>query len=189
MAIKIVRRISDQVVLFAAPELSLSNTTVIGEGWTCKNLDVTQLEVLEVDSLPEYYVAGGWMYDSGVWTLNSTGNQYMLPVKRAQKIAELEAARLTLEYSNIDHAGQNWKADSTSRALLAQVLAPGSLPADAYWRDAAGTKHTVTYSDLQALGLAISTRGYSADATLEIKKAAVAAAATAEEIDSITWGG
>lgn len=186
--IKIVRRISDHVVLFAAPVLALGETTVAGDGWTCKNLDVTLLEMLEVAGLPEYYVAGGWTYSGGEWTPNNTGNQYMLPAKRAAKIAELEAARLAVEYSDITHAGQTWKADKDSRALLAQVLAPGSVKAGAYWRDAAGTKHTVTYTDLQALGRAISDRGYTADENLETKKAAVVAAATAAEIDQITWG-
>ncbi|QOJ20363.1 MAG: DUF4376 domain-containing protein [Gammaproteobacteria bacterium] len=187
MAIKIVRRRSDHAVLFAAPVLALGDTMVTGDGWTCKNLDVTLLEILEVDGLPEFYVAGGWTYDNGAWTPNSTGNQYMLPAKRAAKIAELEAARLALEYSDITHAGQTWKTDTDARALLAQVLSPGSVRANAYWRDAAGAKHTMTYADLQALGRAISDRGYDADETLETKKAAVAAAATAEEIDSITW--
>lgn len=189
MAIKIVRRRSDHVVLFAAPVLALGETTVIGDGWTCKNLDVTLLEIMEVDSLPEFYVAGGWTYDNGVWTTNSIGASYMLPAKRAAKIAELEAARLAIEYSDITHAGQTWKADKDARALLAEVLAPGSVRPNAYWRDASGAEHTMTYADLQALGRAISDRGFDADETLETKKAAVAAAATAEEIDAITWGG
>lgn len=185
--IKIVRRISDHVVLFAAPVLALGETTVTGDGWTCKNLDVTLFEILEVDALPEFYVSGGWTYSDGTWTPNSTGNQYMLPAKRAAKISELEAARLALEYSDITHAGQTWKADKISRDLLAQVLSPGSVRANAYWRDASGTKQTMTFADLQALGRAISDRGYTADENLETKKAAVVAAATAEEIDAITW--
>ena len=124
----------------------------------------------------------GW-----TWAPTSTGNDYILPQKRAKKIAELEAARLAIEYSDIVHDGKTWKADSAARALLAQVLSPGSVRANAYWRDASNAKHTMTYADLQALGKAISDRGYDADENLEIKKAAVTAAETASEIDSIAW--
>lgn len=185
---KIVKTYPGNVVLFTDNDLVLDEAGLRGAGWTFRsNIDPNDLVLDEADEIPEGFVGGGWTYASGVWTINSVGEQTLLPAKRAEKIAELETARLALEFSNIDHAGQTWKADSASRALLAQVLAPGSLPASAYWRDAAGIKHTMTYSELQALGLAISTRGYSADATLETKKTAVAAAATAEEIDAITW--
>ena len=186
---RIIKLKSNDIVIFAGTNLAIESNICRGDGWTFDKIDITLLEIETVENIPAGFFGGGWTYADGVWTINAIGEQTLLPAKRAQKIAELEAVRLALEYSDIVHAGQTWKADSTSRALLAQVLAPGSLPAGAYWRDASGVKHTTTYADLQALGLAISTRGYSADATLEIKKAAVAAAATAEEIDSITWGG
>ncbi|MBL8500315.1 MAG: DUF4376 domain-containing protein [Nitrosomonas sp.] len=184
---KIAKRSADNVVLFIGNDLVLDQSGLRGAGWTFRNIDPNELVLEEVVEVPARFVGGGWTYADGVWTANEIGEQALLPIKRAEKIAELEAARLAIEYSNIDHAGQTWKADRDSRALLAQVLAPGSVPAGAYWRDASGTKHTMTYSELQALGLAISTRGYSADATLETKKAAVAAATTAAEIDAITW--
>ncbi len=47
----------------------------------------------------------------------------------------------------------------------------------------------MTYADLQALGRAIFDRGFLADQNLEAKKAAVNAAATVAEIDSITLEG
>lgn len=185
---KIVKRSADNVVLFVGNDLVLDEQGLRGAGWTFRsNIDPNELVLDEAAEIPEGFVGGGWAYAGGVWTINTVGEQALLPAKRTEKIAELEAARLALEYSDIVHAGQTWKADKDSRALLAQVLAPGSVPAGAYWRDASGTKHTMTYSELQALGLAMSTRGYSADETLETKKAAVAAATTAAQIDSITW--
>lgn len=188
MTIKIVKRVSDNVVLFAGQAFAISGDGVVtGNGWVCRNLTGVDLIIEEVASLPDLYVAGGWTYTGGTWEPNSTGDAYILPAKRAAKIAELEAARLAVEYSDITHAGQTWKADKTSRDLLAQVLAPGSVRANAYWRDAAGAAHEMTYADLQALGRAISDRGYTADENLETKKAVAVAAATAEEIDAITW--
>lgn len=188
MTTKIVKRVSDNVVLFAGDNLSISGDGVVSGGdWSYKRPAGVDLVLELVEGLPDLYIAGGFTYTGGTWEPNSTGDAYILPDKRAAKIAELEAARLEVEYSDITHAGQTWKADKDSRALLAQVLAPGSVKAGAYWRDAAGTKHTVTYADLQALGRAISDRGYTADENLETKKAAVVAAATEAEIDQITW--
>lgn len=184
---KIIKRISNNVAIFAGNNLAIENNACRGDGWTFDKIDVTLLKVETVDSIPDGFVGGGWTYLDGVWTANEIGEQALLPEKRAEKIAELQAARVTLEYSDIDYAGQMWSADKDARALLAQVLAPGSVNENAYWRDAAGTKHTVTYTDLQALGRAISDRGYVADANLETKVAAVIAAETVAEIESITW--
>lgn len=184
---QIIKRISNNIVIFAGNNLAIENNVCRGDGWTFDKIDVTLLTVESVDSIPAGFVGGGWIYLDGVWTVNEIGEQALLPAKRSAKIAELEAARLTLEYSNIDHAGQTWSADKDARTLLAQVLAPGSINDDAYWRDAAGVKHAVTYTDLQALGRAISDRGYAADANLETKLAAVIAAETVAEIESITW--
>ncbi|MBL8500322.1 MAG: DUF4376 domain-containing protein [Nitrosomonas sp.] len=184
---KIIKLKSNNIVIFAGTNLAIENNICRGDGWTFDKIDVTLLEIETVENIPAGFVGGGWTYSDGIWAVNEIGEQSLLPAKRLAKIAELEATRLALEYSDIDHAGQTWRADKDSRTLLAQVLAPGSVPAGAYWRDASGTKHTMTYSELQALGLAISTRGYDADEKLETKKAAVAAAATAEEIDLITW--
>lgn len=185
--IKIIKRFTDNVVLFVGNDLVLDDVGCSGAGWSFRNIDPNELVLEEAAEIPEGFTGGGWAYADGVWTINSVGEQALLPGKRAEKIAELQAARLALEYSNIDHAGQTWSADRDSRALLAQVLSPGSVNESAYWRDAAGTKHPVTYSDLQALGRAISDRGYVADANLETKVAAVVAATSVAEIDSITW--
>ena len=86
-----------------------------------------------------------------------------------------------------DYRGPSFDVTLPARELLAQVLAPGSVRENAYWRDAGNVKRTMTYADLQALGRAISDRGYDADENLETKKAAVNAASTAEEIDAVTW--
>ena len=185
--IKVIKRWTDNVVLFVGNDLVLNEIGCSGVGWSFRNIDPNELVLDEAAEIPEGFVGGGWAYANGVWTINSIGEQALLPAKRAAKIAELESARLAFDYSVIAHAGQTWKADSDARALLAQVLAVGSVPHNAYWRDAAGAKHAMTYAGLQALAQAIAARAYAADEMLEGKKAAVAQAATASEIDSIIW--
>lgn len=186
--IKIIKRWADNVVLFVGNDLVLDEAGLRGAGWTLRSdIDPNDLVLDEAEEIPEGFVGGGWAYANGVWTINTVGEQAILPTKRAEKIAELQAIGLALVYSDITHAGQTWKTDPDSRALLAQTLAVGSVPEDMYWRDTSGTPHTMTYFELQALARAIFDRGFAADKNMEMKKVAVAAATTAEEIDAITW--
>ena len=184
---RIIKQSADNVVLFAGPDLILNQNGCSGASWTFRNIDPNELVLEEVAEVPARFVGGGWTYADGIWMITVIGEQTLLPAKRTEKIAELEAACLAYQYSNITHAGQTWRADKDARALLAEVLAPGSVRPNAFWPDISGTDHTMTYEDLQALGRAISDRGYDAAETLKAKKTAVAAAATAEEIDLITW--
>lgn len=184
---KIIKRIADNVVLFAGSDLTLNDSGVHGPGWSFEKINPAILSIENVDSVPEYFIGGGWTYNNGEWASNSTGNNYMLPQKKAVKIAELEAARLALEYSNITHDGKIWEASRDRRALLAQVLSVNSVPESMYWRDAAGTEHAMTFTQLEALGRAILDRGLTADANLKTKRAAVEAAGTVEEVDAVVW--
>jgi len=184
---KIVKRISDNVVLFAGDNLAIEQSAVTGDGWWFSRIDVTLLTVEDVDSIPPYFIGSGWTYSDGIWSSTETGDQYMLPAKREGKVAELEAARIAVGFANIVHDGKIWKADLSAWQLISQILSVGSVPEGFYWRDVDGMQHDMTYTDLQALGAAILQRAFSADVNLQTKKASVAAAETAAEIDSIAW--
>lgn len=186
---KIIKCQSNNVVIFAGNNLVIENNACRGDGWTFDKIDVTLLAVETVDSIPAGFVGGGWTYLDGIWTANEIGEQALLPAKRAEKIAELQAIGLALVYSDITHAGQTWKTDPESRSLLSEILSMGSVPEDMYWRDTADVEHPMTYADLQALARAIFDRGFAADKNLKTKKAAIAAATTAAQIDLITWEG
>lgn len=184
---QIIKRQSDDIVIFTGDQLIISDGICYGPGWRYSTPPGESLVLETVAALPDGFIPGGWSYSGGTWTSTTIAEQAILAQARAVKIIELEAARIALEYSDIDHAGQTWSADKDARALLAQVLAPGSVSPDAYWRDSSGSKHPMTYADLQALGRAISDRGYAADTNLKTKKAAVAEATTAAEINAIVW--
>lgn len=186
---KIAKRSTDNVVLFFGEDLVLDEAGLRGAGWTFRsNIDPNDLVLDEAAEIPEGFVGGGWTYVNGVWTINTVGEQSLLPAKRAEKIADLQAIGLALVYSDIAHAGQTWKTDPESRSLLSEILSMGSVPEDMYWRDASGAPHTMTYAELQALARAIFDRGFAADKNMEIKKAAIAAATTSAQIDLIFWG-
>lgn len=183
---KIIKRKSDDVVLFASPFLALSEGVCSGRGWSYRHTG-PELELEEVAELPEGFIVRGWSHKDGVWTSNAIADQVILPAKRAKKIAQFTAQATAENLANIDYMGHTWRADSSSQALLAQVLAIGSVPEGMYWRDSSGTPRAMSYSDLQGLGLAILTHGLAADNNLMTKTAAVVAAATAAEIDAIVY--
>jgi len=185
--VKIIKRKSDDVVLFANNYLTLEGAICSGRGWSYRHTGPVELELEEVAELPEGFIVRGWSHKDGVWTSNAIADQVILPAKRAKKIAQFTAQATTENLANIDYMSHTWRADSASQTLLAQVLAIGSVPEGMYWRDSSGTPRTMGYSDLQGLGLAILTRGLAADNNLMIKTAALNAATTAAEIDAITW--
>jgi hypothetical protein len=106
---------------------------------------------------------------------------------KAAKIAELKSEFDAGNYADIDHDNKTWRADKESQQLLSDVLAPGSVPAGMYWRDAAETQHAMTFADLQALGRAMLDRGLVLDNKFETKKTAVIAAESVESVNAITW--
>ena len=184
---QIIKRQSDNVVIFAGDDLAIDQDGCSGPGWKFRNVDVTTLTIETVDDIPEGFVGGGWAYADGVWTSNSVGEQAVLPGERAEKIKELQAGYVATVYSNIVHAGHTWSADPDSRTLLAQVLAVGSVPEVMYWRDHSQNPIAMTYAELQALGRAILDRGLLADLNLMTKTAAVNGTTTAAEVNAIAW--
>lgn len=184
---KIIKRQSDNVVIFAGDDLVLDQDGCSGTGWQSRNIDPNELTLETVESIPDQFVGGGWSHNDGVWTSNAIADQIILPAKRAEKIAQFTAQATAENLANIEYLGHTWRADAASQGLLAQVLAIGSVPEGMYWRDASGAPQPMTYADLQGLGAAILARGLAADNNLMTKTAAVNAATTAEDIDAIVW--
>lgn len=184
---RIIKRQSDNTVVFAGEDLVLDEDGCRGDGWQFRNVDPNGLLLENADSLPERFVAGGWAYADGIWTSNQIADQVILPAVRAEKMAQFTAQATAANFANIDYMGYAFRADQASQALLAQVLSIGSVPDGMYWRDSSGVPRAMTYANLQGLGAAILARGLAADNSLMIKTAALNAATTAAEIDAITW--
>lgn len=185
--IKIIKSVSNNVVLFVGDDLVLDEQGCRGAGWQFRNIDPNDLTLETVDSIPEQFIGGGWSYTDGIWTSNQIADQVILPAKRAEKITEFTAQATAANYADIDYMDHTWRADPASQALLAQVLAVQSVPEGMYWRDASGTPRPMTYVELQGLGVAILARGLGADSNLMTKTAAVNQATTVAEIDAIVW--
>lgn len=184
---QIIKRQSDNVVIFAGNDLALDESGCRGAGWQFRNINPSELTLETVDSIPVQFVGGGWSYADGVWTSNAIADQVILPAKRAEKIAQFTAQAAATNSADIDYLDYTWRADLASQALLAQVLAIGSVPEGMYWRDSSGTPRAMTYANLQGLGAAILARGLAADNNLMTKTVAVNTAANEEGIDAVVW--
>jgi hypothetical protein len=184
---KIIRRKSDNIVLFAEENLTLNPLGVHGDGWEYTDIDWTTVELITVITLPEHFVPSGWTYIDGIWASNEVTEEIVLPVLLAQKIAELKNTYAAITYSPIEYLTKFYSTDPANRSLLSEVLSVGSVPENMYWIDADGTENPMTYSDLQGLGRAILDRGLIAHQNLVAKTAAANAATSIEELNAITW--
>jgi len=177
---------SGNLVIFAGRNLVLEGQTVSGLGWSFPAPGHWTM-VLEEAILPDGYVASGWTYTDGVWTINEVGSAEILPGKKKNKIEALTASATASNYAGITQDSIVWRADAEGRGLLAEVLSVGSAPAGMYWRDAEGTSHDRTYSQLQDIGYAILDRGLAIDTSLTAKIATVNEATTTAAIEAVTW--
>lgn len=184
---KIIKRLSDNVVLFADEHLELGHDGVKGIGWRSRNIDPAEVKIEEVDDLPKYFVNGGWSYLDGIWTSNSIAHASYMPEMREKKLDNFRSLALSEIYAQIDHDGHIWDAGIEARQLLSQILVVDILPADMYWRDVTGAAISIDKDGLKALAQAIFDRGFMIDKKLMEKTEDVISAATIEEIEAITW--
>lgn len=186
---KIIRRKSDNVVLFKGADLVLDAQGVHSSKWRARNISNTDHELLNVPSIPDGFVGGGWTYDGTTWTPTAQRTTEILSNVKKQKKIELNAAHDALIYSDILHSTKTYTATPERQALLAQILSIGSVPAGMYWRDKDGNSTTMTFADLQAFGSAILSRSLTADIELQHKLLQVDSATTTAEVESISFQG
>lgn len=186
---KIIKRTdAGDLVIFAGANLTLNGQTATGNGWSYTAPGNWVMVLEDGVTLPEGYVSSGFTYTGGVWTINATGAASAFPGRKQAKIASLTASALAAEYEDVTYDSIVWLADDSTRYLLTQALAVGSVPVGMYWRDAAGTPHDVTYGYLQGLALVIAEQALAVDIQLTSKIAEVEAANSIAAINAVTWG-
>lgn len=184
---KIIKRASDNTVLFAGDDLTLDPNGCGGPGWRHKGVTSNNAIMDEISALPDAFEPGQWTYAGGVWTATDLVNNTLLNNKKTSKIDQLKMAYDASVFSNIEHDGKIYPADKETQALLTQILAVGSVPQGMYWRDIAGTENLMSFAELQSLATAMLTRGVTADSNLTAKISDVNAAATLQDVDGVTW--
>ena len=70
---KIIKRKSDNVVLFARDDLSFGNGSLITPEFTAPTVLESEHDLLTVDSVPADWKGGWYTYSDSTWTLTSLG--------------------------------------------------------------------------------------------------------------------
>lgn len=105
----------------------------------------------------------------------------------AAKHAEINTWRDQQELATVEHNGQRWDADPTSRARIESVLLAGVMPLD-YWTDADNQDQPMTLDQLRALYAAIVQQGGRIHDRQRTMKAEVNALNTIEEVQAYPVG-
>ncbi len=127
-------------------------------------------------------------------TWANAGND-ALPAKdlnelKAEKTAEIEAARDAEVVKNVTALNTEWQADKVSQTLLSSTitLASAGLPLPPVWRDFFNNDVAITsLNDLLAIAGAMAIQTQAAYSKSWAKKAAINAATTVEEVAAIGW--
>lgn len=146
--------------------------------------EVPALDCYEGITLIDAGEAGiGWTYANGVFTPPPKS----LADAIAEKLRQIEHDRDAACIASVGAHARTWQADKTSQELLGQAitLASAGLPLPAEWRDADNNNMAITtIGDLLVIAGAIAYQAQAAYATSWMRKAAVDAATTAEEVDA-----
>lgn len=70
----IVKRKSDNVVIFSGDDITLDKSGCRGDGWVFNKIDPEEMMIEKVDYLPEGFFVGFWMYSDGVWSKTAEGS-------------------------------------------------------------------------------------------------------------------
>lgn len=89
---KIIKRVSDNVVIFKGDDLGIQGRTCTGKDWIF--VSTVDIVIENVITLPIDFVGNGWTYIDGVWTANDIGNAY---IAEQTAINDAAAKKATLD--------------------------------------------------------------------------------------------
>lgn len=114
-------------------------------------------------------------------------NAELLLEAQLAKITVLENAYNSAIQAPVSYIGATFQADNDSQNTLTKCLVAGSVPAGFFWLDASNVQVPMTYTELQGLAGAMLAQGQAAFVILQTRKAAVRAATTIADVQSVTW--
>lgn len=167
---KIIKQLSNNTVIFAGEELTLTELGAAGNGWTAPMLTSANAVLEPVTSFPDGYAGGEWTYLQGVWAAlpeAQAGIAQRLAEKRAKTIAQkweaIKAERDRRKFAGVK-VGIDWfHCDIESRSqwerMVNRVNTLGQLDTAPYtiggspvpWKTMAGTFLPLTAGKIRAV--------------------------------------
>lgn len=133
---------------------------------------------------PDDVVAYSWTYD--VNTGFSPPPPQDLEEAKAEKIVVIELERDAAAYADVEVIDHTWQADARSQSLMATaiLLAQAEVYVPNVWRTADNIDVEVDLADLVLIAGTVAAQTEAAYATSWVRKAAVEAATTVEEVEA-----
>jgi hypothetical protein len=149
------------------------------------------VNVLEVDAVSAGLIQSdtaniGDSYAGGIFTSPALPLPTLIQ-SQTDKLIALDSNYNDAIQMDVAYMSTTFQADNDSRIILTQSLAPGSVPAGFYWLDINNVRVTMTYAQLQGLGLAMLVQGQTAFDKLRTLKNQVQAATTTAAVQAIVW--
>lgn len=184
---RIIKRTSDNLVVFASNNLKLTSEGASGDDWETTVVTDSDHTLETVKDLPAGFVPGNWTYSGGTWLRTESEEVRRLQAAKEIKIQQLNKDHDNAIYADIVYNGTTYAADEYAQNLLVKVLAVGSVPLNMYWRDKDKKQKTVTISDLRGLASAILERTLNADSNLISKLSSVNNSLTIADVNNVKW--
>ena len=140
---KIIKRISDSVVLYADDDLMLGATGASNGDWQDPNTTTENAVLIEGVTLPVDWMGGNYTFDGGSWAHTTVGAAQSEAMKAQAKLDKWEAIKIERDRREAGGVlvGTHWfHTDESSRIKqLGLVMAGASIPAGLMWKTMDGS--------------------------------------------------
>lgn len=201
---KILVRNSDNVVIYAQPDLLL-DTALRGAGWVDRSFNSANSR-LDTATPPENFIGGVWSYINGVWAVADAAAhaQHLaqlnaaaaanLATAKAAKNAQINAWRAQANQTHFTHLGKQIACDALSRsdidAVAGSVSLSGAFPVGfpGAWKAMDNTFLLLPdVAAFKALYASMTQQGTINFGQSQSLKATLAAATTHAQVNAILW--
>ena len=126
---KIIKRNTDNIVLYAGDSLTLDTRATNGE-WQDLNANSTTHTLIDSVNLPADFTGGYYTYIAGVWALTASGQaavDAILSTLKTAKNLQINEWRATANQTYFTHMGKQVACDELSRSDIDAVAGSISL--------------------------------------------------------------
>lgn len=197
----IITQNSDNVVLFAEPNITIDSNGIYGDGWVYNGLTSSTALLTSGVTLPVGFLLGAWSYLNGTWAITNTVAVNAFVAKNLQAAQSAQVQILTnayqtaitqpVSFTSASGVTKLFQADPQSvynlQGILASYTPAGSTPSGFYWVAADNTLVPMVLSDLQGMAKLMGAQGWAQFQHLQTLKSKVLAATTISAVEAITF--
>ena len=193
---KIIKRNSDNIVIYAGDTLTLDTKASNGE-WQDLNANTTTHTLLEGGTLPADFMGGQYTHIAGVWAYTTAGQaaaDAVLATLKTAKNLQINLWRAVANQTYFTHLGKQVACDELSRsdidAVAGSISLSGVFPAGFPGAWKAMDNSYIMLPDVaafKAMYTSMTTQGTVNFGKSQTLKTQLAAATTAAQVNALVW--